>query len=339
MSLLARSIRVGEGIAWPDTISRAVIRSLVARTRRNLDAQGPNDAVFAEAMRAFPIAESSDKANAQHYEIPAEFFAHVLGPYRKYSCCRFEGGDTLAQAEARALAETATHADFRDGQRILELGCGWGSLSLWIANAFPNARITAVSNSHSQRGYIVEQAAARGLKNLDVITADMNAFEPPGQYDRIVSVEMFEHMTNWWPLLERLRDALDPDGRLFLHIFTHTFASYRFDPDNAADWIAQHFFTSGIMPSENLLAEFSSLFTIEQSWRWSGLDYARTADHWLAAFDANIGAIRPILRDTYGAEASLWERRWRLFFLATSELFGHAGGDVWGVSHYRLKPA
>jgi cyclopropane-fatty-acyl-phospholipid synthase len=338
MNLREHAIRLGEHTSWPDAVSRAVIRGLVSRTRRRLDAQGSNDREFAEAMRAFPLAEASEAANAQHYEIPAEFFAQILGPHRKYSSCRFEDGDTIAKAEDRALQETAAHADLRDGQSILELGCGWGSLSIYMAEHYPNARITAVSNSHSQRQHIVEQAAARGLTNLHVITADMNTFVPPERYDRVVSVEMFEHMTNWWPLFERLRTALTENGRLFIHIFTHRFASYRFDPRNPEDWIAQHFFTSGIMPSETLVREFSALFALEDAWHWSGRDYAQTADAWLAAFDRNRDVIRPILRNVYSHHARLWERRWRLFFLATSELFGHADGDVWRISHFRLAP-
>ena len=241
-------------------------------------------------------------------------------------------------AEANALAETCAHADLHDGQDILELGCGWGSLSLWMAAQYPQARITAVSNSNSQRQYIMDTARARGLGNLRVITADMNAFTTEARFDRVVSVEMFEHMANWDALLGRVRDWLRPDGRLFLHVFTHVSAPYRFDTADPADWIARHFFTGGIMPSHNLAHSFPHLFQVEQDWRWDGRHYQRTARHWLENFDANAARIDVLLQGVYGAQAGLWRRRWRLFFLAVEGLFGHEDGSAWGVSHYRLEP-
>jgi cyclopropane-fatty-acyl-phospholipid synthase len=244
----------------------------------------------------------------------------------------------LAQAEEAALARTAANALLADGQDILELGCGWGSLSLWMASHYPTARITAVSNSQSQRSFILGRAQERGLYNLQVITADMNNFAPEDRFDRVVSVEMFEHMANWRALLERVRSWLKPQGLLFFHVFTHRSAPYRFEQGDKEDWIAQHFFTGGIMPSHDLIHEFLDLFTVEESWRWSGTHYARTAEDWLANFDCNAGAIDKVLRQTYGADAALWRRRWRLFFLATAGLFGHANGSEWGVGHYRLKP-
>jgi len=340
MSLIEAATGVIERLPLPDPITRAGISFLVSRTGRRLASDGAErEREFAAAMAEFPIAVHTDDANTQHYELPPEFFALVLGPHRKYSCCLYdEGATTLADAEAQALAETACHADLVDGQDILELGCGWGSLSLWMAELFPTARITAVSNSHGQRRHIEVEAARRGIGNLRVITADMNRFEPAGQFDRIVSVEMFEHMANWQALLARARLWLRPQGRLFVHVFTHRSAPYRFDHADREDWIAQHFFTGGIMPSHGLIRQFSGLFEVEREWRWSGSHYARTADAWLANYDRNEAAITPILRDVYGDQAAIWRRRWRLFFLATSGLFGHAGGEVWGISHYRLRP-
>jgi len=331
----------GERLPWPDAVSRLAIGRMVGSTGRRLAGRpGVTDSGFAAEMERYPVAMNVEAANAQHYEVPAAFFGLVLGPQRKYSCCLYdEGAVTLAEAEEHALAATARHAGLADGQRILELGCGWGSLSLWMAARYPAARITAVSNSHSQRAFITGEAARRGLANLDVVTADMNAFVPSGRYDRIVSVEMFEHMANWRALLARLRGALDADGRLFLHVFSHAAVPYRFRVDNRADWIAQHFFTGGIMPSHGLIREFDDLFAVEEAWRWSGSNYARTADAWLANFDRNGEKIAAIMKATYGADARLWQRRWRLFFLATSGLFGHGGGEPWGVSHYRLAPA
>jgi cyclopropane-fatty-acyl-phospholipid synthase len=245
----------------------------------------------------------------------------------------------LAAAENLALAQTCAHADLHDGQTILELGCGWGSLSLWMAGRYPASKITAVSNSHSQRSHIEDEARARGLTNLKVITCDMNDFTPAGPFDRIVSVEMFEHMSNWRALLARLAPAVGPDGRLFLHVFTHADRAYRFDSDDPDDFIARHFFTGGVMPSHDLIAGFGDLFEVEDEWRWSGEHYRRTAMDWLANFDRNAGTIAPILAEVYGRDWRVWKRRWRLFFLAVAGLFGDCGGSVWGVSHYRLRAA
>jgi cyclopropane-fatty-acyl-phospholipid synthase len=329
-----------ERLPLPDALLRAGIATLVGRTDHHLNGvEAAKVRVFAREMEQFPIALHSDAANAQHYEVPAKFFELVLGARRKYSSCHYgEGVETLDEAEENALAQTIRHAGLEDGQRILELGCGWGSLSLTMAEKFPAARITAVSNSHSQREFIQTTAATRGLENLSVITCDMNEFQAVGQYDRIVSVEMFEHMANWRALLSKLYSWVNPDGRVFIHIFTHDKAPYRFDHEEKGDWIAQHFFTGGIMPSHGLMHCFDDMFIAEDEWRWSGQHYARTARDWLRNFDRNLPAIMPILRETYGTEAEIWRRRWRLFFLATEGLFGHANGNSWGVSHYRLRP-
>ena len=341
MSLIAATIDAFEGAPLPDAMRRAAIDLLVANARRQLSAAGPDaDAVFARGMAQRPIAEHAEAANAQHYELPAEFFLNCLGPQLKYSSALYrDRGDTLAEAEEHGLRETAAHADLADGQRILELGCGWGSLSLWMAKAFPNARITAVSNSASQRAFILARAQERGLGNLEVVTCDMNVFETGERFDRVVSVEMFEHMANWRALLARVRTWLKPDGRLFIHVFTHKTTPYRFDAADEADWIGKYFFTGGVMPSHGLITHFPDLFTLEQDWRWNGVHYQKTALHWLENYDRNIATIRPVLRQVYGDKAVLWHRRWRLFFLATAGLFGHRGGAEWGVSHYRLKPA
>lgn len=341
MSLVAGLIAWGERTPVPDVLTRAMIGWLVGRTDRSLAAQGASDdAAFAAAMDAFPVAIHTDAANSQHYEVPAAFFLKTLGPKRKYSSCYYDSpATTLAEAEVKALDLTMDHAGLADGQRILELGCGWGSLSLTMAARFPGATVTAVSNSHSQRAFIEGEAARLGLTNLTIVTSDMNDFAADGQFDRIVSVEMFEHMANWRALLTRVRSWLKPDGRLFIHVFTHRTGSYRFDAADKTDWIAQHFFTGGLMPGHGLIRQFPDLFTVEDEWRWSGEHYRRTAEDWLALFDARLAEIDPILTQVYGEEnLALWRRRWRLFFLATSGLFGHAGGDSWGVSHYRLKP-
>jgi cyclopropane-fatty-acyl-phospholipid synthase len=340
MSLIAAATRFVERAPVPDVVSKLGVAALVDRASRSLSSQAEaREVEFVREMGQFQVATNVQAANQQHYELPADFFALTLGPRRKYSCCLYPTGEeTLAEAETLALDATVERADLKDGQQILELGCGWGSLSLFMAERLPLARITAVSNSASQRRTIEQAAAERRLENLRVVTADMNAFEPGQVYDRVVSVEMFEHMSNWTELLARIRAWLAADGRLFVHVFTHRSKPYRFDHGDESDWIAQHFFTGGIMPSHGLMMRFPEFFAVEQDWRWSGAHYQRTALDWLDNFDANGTAIDTILAEVYGADADLWRRRWRLFFLATAGLFGHANGEEWGVSHYRLRP-
>ena len=340
MSLVAAAVGAAERMPLPDSVMRAGIAALVGRTARRLrDAPAGSEQAFAEAMRNHPIALFPVDANAQHYEVSPGFFEKVLGPRLKYSCCLYpQAGTTLAEAEELALVETAAHASLADGQEILELGCGWGSLTLWMAERYPASRIVAVSNSHPQREHIEIAAAKRGLLNVEVITADMNSFTAERRFDRVVSVEMFEHMSNWPQLLANIHGWLHRDGRLFLHVFSHQATPYRFDHADRADWIAQHFFTGGIMPSHNLISHVAGCFALEADWRWSGIHYERTAQDWLRRFDEEAVAIEPVLRDTYGADWPLWRRRWRLFFLATAGLFGANGGQEWGVSHYRLRP-
>ena len=329
MSFTSTVIGTAERVPLPDVIVRAAIHRLCSRTATRLaTGNAESDAWFADAMAAHAIAEHTDAANTQHYEVPAAFFGHVLGPNRKYSSCFYkEPASTLQEAEEEALRQTVEHADLADGQSILELGCGWGSLSLWMARQFPHSLITAVSNSKSQREYIEEEARWRGLSNLRVITQDMNVFAPEARFDRIVSVEMFEHMMNWRELMTRVG------------IFTHRSGAYLFDRTDAEDWIAQHFFSGGVMPSHHLIRQYADLFEVEKEWRWSGVHYQRTAQDWLDNFDAHRDEIESVLRAVYGADTALWMRRWRWFFLATAGLFGYAGGSEWGVSHYRLKAA
>jgi cyclopropane-fatty-acyl-phospholipid synthase len=339
MSVVSRLIGAAERVPLPDVVIRAAVQRLCSRTATRLaGGNAESDALFAGDMAAHAIAEHTDAANAQHYEVPPAFFACVLGPNLKYSSCFYkEPKSTLQEAEEEALRQTADHADLADGQSILELGCGWGSLSLWMARQFPHSDITAVSNSQTQRDYIERQAARRGLPNLQVMTQDMNVFAPERQHDRIVSVEMFEHIMNWRELMTRVKSWLKPDGRFFMHIFTHRSGAYRFDGTDTDDWIAQHFFTGGVMPSHHLIRQYADLFEVEKEWRWSGVHYQRTALDWLGNFDAHRDEIEVILRPVYGDETALWMRRWRWFFLATSGLFGYAGGSEWGVSQYRLK--
>ncbi|KAA3513215.1 SAM-dependent methyltransferase [Agrobacterium rosae] len=340
MNMLAFAINTAERAPLSDSLTLAGIDFLCARTKRKMEkVSHDQEVIFARDMADFPVAIHTDEANRQHYEVPAEFFSLVLGAQRKYSCCYYPSATTtLDDAETAALAETVKHADISDGMDILELGCGWGSLSLYMARQFPNARITSVSNSASQRAYILSQAERRSIHNLTVITADMNDFAPSGSFDRVVSVEMFEHMSNWRALMERTRNWLKEDGKLFIHVFTHKDRSYRFDQNDPADWIAHHFFTGGIMPAHDLPHRFEDIYNVEAEWRWSGDHYRRTAMDWLANFDRESARITPILQQVYGPDANLWRRRWRLFFLATAGLFGHDKGAVWGVGHYLLSP-
>jgi cyclopropane-fatty-acyl-phospholipid synthase len=340
MNLVATATRALERVALPDSVTRAGIALLVERTSRRLQhVDRDAERVFASEMARYPIALNPDDANAQHYELPPAFFAHILGPRRKYSCCLYNGATTtLAEAEENALAETAGHAGLEDGQHVLELGCGWGSLTLWMAEHFPRSEIVAVSNSWPQRAHIEAEATRRGLGNVTVLTADMNVFDADARFDRVVSVEMFELISNWPALLARVHGWLDRRGLLFLHVFSHRAMPYRFDRDDKSDWIAQHFFTGGVMPSHGLIWELDERFVVEADWRWNGVHYRRTAEQWLENFDANGAAIEGILRQVYGGDAALWARRWRLFFLAAAGLFGARHGTEWGISHYALRP-
>jgi len=341
MSFVSTIIGTAERVPLPDVIIRAAIHRLCSRTATRLAIGNvESDAWFADEMAARAIAEYSDEATTQHHEVPSAFFSLVLGPHRKYSSCFYrEPATTLQEAEEEALRQTVGHADIADGQSILEFGCGWGSLSLWMARQFPHSEVTAVSNSASQREFIEGEAGKRELKNLRVVSAEMNLFDPRTQFDRIVSVEMFEHLLNWRELMSRIRSWLKPDGRFFMHIFTHRSGAYLFDRADGEDWVAQRFFTGGMMPSHHLIRQYSDLLEIEKEWRWSGLHYHRTAQDWLANFDLHREEIEAVLRPVDGGETALWMRRWRWFFLATSGLFGYADGSEWGISHYRMKAA
>jgi len=260
----------------------------------------------------------------------------VLGRHRKYSCaCWPEGIDDLDTAEAVALRAVCNRAGLHDSMDVLELGCGWGSLSLWMAESYPNSRITAVSNSSSQRAFITDTAAQRGLRNLEVITRDMNDFDTERRYDRVVSVEMFEHMRNHALLFERIAGWLKPGGAFFMHIFCHRDVPYLFEARDASDWMSRHFFSGGMMPSDDLPLHFQDHLRLAAHWRWDGRHYEKTANAWLACMDAKRDAIWPILQRVYGDDrAQQWWMRWRMFFMACAELFGYEQGQQWWVSHY-----
>ena len=339
-------INLMEAGRLPDSVVRLGIRRLCAhRLRaergRNAEDEQRKLEVFIEEMKRSPIAPVPDKANEQHYEVPPEFFALALGPHRKYSSCYWPAEvRTLAEAESASLEVTCERAGLSDGQDILELGCGWGSLTLWMAKHYPHARITAVSNSAPQRQHIEQEAGRLGLNNLRVVTADMNSFDPGSRFDRVVSVEMFEHMRNYEQLLERIAGWLKLGGKLFVHIFCHKDYAYPFDPKGATSWMGRYFFTGGIMPADGLLHRFGRHMSVTKRWRWSGSHYQKTSNAWLKNLDANTAAVMPVLEKTYGADGALiWLQRWRVFFMACAELFGYRGGDQWWVAHYLLEPS
>jgi len=337
---VATAIRWVERGRVPDLAVRLGMRQLL---RDRLAELHSGDTAFTvEATRAFlrgmrqaDLALVPEKANEQHYELPEAFFGTVLGPHRKYSSGWWPAdSDSLEASEARALQQTCEHADLQDGQAVLELGCGWGSLTLWMAERYPASRITAVSNSHSQRHYIESQAQARGLTNLRVVTCDFNVFDTSERFDRIVSVEMFEHLRNWPRAFSHVARWLAPGGRFFLHVFTHREAPYAFEVRDESDWMSRYFFSGGMMPSDDLALHCQDDLRLLDRWRWDGTHYQRTAEAWLARMDAHQAALRPLFVATYGEAADVWWVRWRLFFMAVAELFGYQGGQQWWVSHY-----
>ena len=345
-AVTARAVNWTETGLVPDTVIRAGIRRLLERKLLEIHADDVEQAAdnknrFVQMMAESPIALVPHLANEQHYEVPASFFTEVLGARRKYSCCYWPVGvDDLDTAEDASLQATVERAGIEDGMSILDLGCGWGSLSLYIAEQFPNAQVTSVSNSRSQHDFIVQQAQDRDIRNIDVHVCDMNDFEAPGVYDRIVSVEMFEHMRNYAELFNGIRRWLVPGGRFFMHIFCHRSTPYEYIDKGPSDWMSRHFFSGGIMPSADLPMRMGGDLAVERHWQWNGSHYARTLRAWLNRMDARKESVMPILVDTYGEEgANRWWMRWRMFFMACEELFAYNGGTEWYVSHYLLKRA
>lgn len=327
----------------PDVILRAAIRRLCAYRLRT-EQLGAPEAVAARfetrlaSLRSSAVAIHTSAANRQHYELPAEFFQHCLGPRLKYSCAYFsDGHESLGEAEVAMLELTTQRAELEDDQDILELGCGWGSLTLWMAERFPRARITAVSNSHSQRRFIEARCRERGFAHVRVLTCDVNDIALDAtSFDRVVSVEMFEHVRNYERLFRDIARWLRPDGALFAHIFCHRTALYAFDDNGNSDWMSRHFFTGGLMPSVGTLARFQNDLTLEHQWLVDGRHYARTANLWLENQDLRRDAVLDALTPTYGAATELWIHRWRMFWMACAELFGYANGAEWMVAHHRF---
>ena len=328
----------------PDVLLRQGIRRLCAQRLREehaggLDAQAARFAECINMLRHSPVAICTDAANAQHYELPPAFFELCLGKRLKYSSCYYPHGDeSLEQAEEAMLKLYGERAELTDGQQILELGCGWGSLTLWMAERYPRAQITAVSNSNQQREHIEARCRQSGFGNVEVITCDVNRLElKAGQFDRCVSIEMFEHMRNYAILMKRIGGWLRPGGKLFVHIFAHKTLMYPFETEGDDNWMGRHFFTGGLMPASDTLLWFQSTLNIEQRWHVDGTHYQRTANQWLANQDAHREQVMAVLTQAYGHQAApLWFQRWRMFWMSCAELFGYADGHEWLVAHYRF---
>jgi cyclopropane-fatty-acyl-phospholipid synthase len=338
------AIELAERGLLPDSLIRWGIRQL-DKKRLRLEDLGDREKQrqalerFVEELRNSPVAVQIHKPKEQHYELPPAFFENVLGKWMKYSSCYWpQRVDSLDEAEEAMLELTCERAQLEDGMEILELGSGWGSLSRWMAEQYPNSRIVTVSNSRPQGEFIKARCAALKLDNVEVISADMNNFHIDQSFHRVVSVEMFEHMRNWGKLLARIATWLKPGGKLFLHIFTHRKFAYLFEDEGDDNWLGRNFFTAGLMPSHDLLLHFQKELIVEDDWRLNGVHYKKTADVWLNNLDKRRQQILPIVAETYGqGQAERWLQRWRIFFLACSELWGYGNGEEWLVSHYRLK--
>ena len=318
----------------PDPVVRRAIRvNCARRLARERRGGSSRQKAFFNELRASAIADRVEKPNEQHYEVPAEFFQLVLGPRLKYSCCLWpEGVDSLAAAEDAMFALTCERAEIEDGMELLDLGCGWGSLTFWLAERYPACRILAVSNSRTQKAFVASQARERGLRTIEVVTADANVFDVERRFDRVVSVEMLEHARNYEALLDKIAGWLEPGGKLFVHVFSHRELAYAYE----SGWMAKHFFTAGTMPSHDLIPHFAGRLALEEQWAVCGQHYARTAEAWLERLDEARADVRDVLSRTYGADAEHRLRMWRIFFMACAELWGYRSGSEWGVSHYRF---
>lgn len=337
MSALQRNV-------LPDALLRYGVRQLLEGRLRditlpNFEAQMQHLLAFVQSLKEMPIAVNTEDANAQHYEVPTEFYQLVLGKRLKYSSAYFPKKDSsLDEAEEAMLALYVERAQLKDGHSVLDVGCGWGSLSIYIAEKFPNSTVTGVSNSETQKAFILEECSKRGLSNVTIITCDMNVFNADSTYDRILSIEMFEHMKNYEKLLKKISSWLKPEGLLFIHIFLHKSIPYHFEDQGEDDWMSRNFFTGGTMPSSNLLLYFQDDVSIVNQWFVNGTHYARTSEGWLLKMDAQLKVIRPIFAKTYGeADATKWVANWRTFFIAVAEMFAYRNGEEWGVGHYLFK--
>lgn len=334
------AIQFAEKGLLPDFLIRYGIRRLCKQRLRDemafdVDQYSARKNTLIQQLRESPIAIETDAANRQHYEVPAEFYLNSLGKNLKYSGCFWpEGVNDLDSAEDNMLALYAKRGEFEDGQHILELGCGWGSITLYLASRFPNSKITGVSNSNSQREYIMRQAKARGLSNVNIITCDVNELSLDDSFDRVISIEMFEHVRNYQFLLNKVSHWVKEDGKLFIHVFCHKDVAYPFEVEGEDNWMGRYFFTGGLMPSTDTLLHFQDQFSIERQWLVNGQHYEKTANAWLENADKNKQHIMPVFEKTYGKDAEIWFQRWRIFFMSCAELFGYKQGNEWMVAHY-----
>ena len=342
------AITLAERRLLPDWLIRIGIRKMLrdrirSERRKTEEEKLLAKSDFFEMLWQSPVAIESTAANDQHYEVPAEFFRLVLGPHLKYSCGLWGEIPTstldMAQSEIDMLCLSAERADIQDGMRILDLGCGWGSFSLYAAKMYPESEVIGVSNSKSQREWIMQQAGERGLSNLEIRTADVATLEMDESFDRVVSIEMFEHMRNYQELLSRISGWLNPDGKLFVHVFCHKELAYAFNVGEPRDWMARHFFTGGLMPSEDLLGNFQDDLRLESTWQVNGMHYGFTCESWLKKLDQNIDQVRKVMQSAVGSRraAAIQIQRWRMFFMACAELFSYDAGKQWYVAHYRFR--
>ena len=340
--MISKLIELAEKGIIPDYfIRQGIVRNCENRLNNenvsNTEKVSSKKQIWIEQMKESPIALVPEKANEQHYEVPPAFFEKVLGKHLKYSSGYWpDGVNSLDDSEASMLELSFKRAQLADGDSILELGCGWGSLTCYMASKLPNSKITAVSNSKDQKEHILNRCKNQGLDNIEVITADMNNFKTENKYDRVVSIEMFEHMRNYKKLLSKISSWLNDDGKLFIHIFTHQSVVYPFENQGEADWMAREFFSGGMMPSHDLLLHFQDDLIIDDVWSMLGTHYEKTSLAWVNKMDANKDSIMKIFLKTYGDDAKLWFQRWRIFFMSCEKLFGYNNGSEWGVSHYRF---
>ncbi|GAA5632357.1 ubiquinone biosynthesis O-methyltransferase, mitochondrial [Acinetobacter calcoaceticus] len=342
--IIQQSLKLLESGLVPDQAIRAAIRTL---SKKRLIQEGRYDPEqgaqrymdVLNMLKQSEIAIETDKANEQHYELPTAFFQAVLGKRLKYSACFFADDTTqLDEAEEFALQVYSERAQLHDGQNILELGCGWGSFTLWMAEHYPNAKITAVSNSATQRQHILAEAEKRGLQNIKIITCDVNILElKEHSFDRVVSVEMFEHVRNYQKLFQKIQLWLKPNGLLWCHIFCHRFLHYPFEIKSEYDWMSRYFFTGGLMPATSTFLHFQTDLELLQHWQWSGTHYEKTANAWLENMDRNAGQLKPLFEQVYAQHADAWWQRWRIFFMACAELFGFEQGQEWVIGHFLFK--
>ena len=340
--MISKLIELAEKGIIPDYfIRQGIVRNCENRLKNenvsNTEKVSSKKQIWIEQMKESPIALVPEKANEQHYEVPPAFFENVLGKHLKYSSGYWpDGVNSLDESEESMLELSFERAQLTDGDSILELGCGWGSLTCYMASKLPNSKITAVSNSKDQKEHILNRCKNQGLDNIELITADMNDFETENKYDRVVSIEMFEHMRNYKKLLSKVSSWLNDDGKLFIHIFTHQSVVYPFENQGEADWMAREFFSGGMMPSHDLLLHFQDDLIIDDVWSMLGTHYEKTSLAWVNKMDANKDSIMKIFLKTYGDDAKLWFQRWRIFFMSCEKLFGYNNGSEWGVSHYRF---